>query len=375
MTEPSAGYAGQHWDADAVLSYAQQRWYDPRTGRFLSEDPVGATDERIAQPGRMHAFAYGAGNPLLWTDPLGLDVGQPESTSARAQEDMRYQAGRNDNNKDQGNWAQGCAAGLADNWKNLDGGAMEAGNHSPEYLAGYVRCQGANLDSYRNSAIAKNTREFWTATPERAGAMGCVLGGGSALSPVGGDVNNLPSNMQSSAGMCQFGVGAATAVMTAGELGVSGYRALKNFRLPMGPAPAFAGISNEARGVAAAEEATAAERMPSHFEATKRGEASGAERAAAPEAAPRDPSMGQRVPPPKELEAFPSVKRATPKTPVQGGGGLRKRWKDGKGGIYEWDSRHGTVERYSKTGEHLGEFDARTGEQLKPADPSREVEP
>jgi RHS repeat-associated protein len=254
-----------------VLSYAQQRWYDPRTGRFLSEDPVGATDERLAQPGRMHAFAYGAGNPLLWTDPLGLDVGQPESTSARAQEDMRYQAGRNDNNKDQGNWAQGCAAGLADNWKNLDGGAMEAGNHSPEYLAGYVRCQGANLDSYRNSAIAKNTREFWTATPERAGAMGCVLGGGSALSPVGGDVNNLPSNMQSSAAACQFGVGAATAVMTAGELGVSGYRALKNFRPPTGPAPAFAGISNEARSVAAAEEASAAERMPTGFEARARG--------------------------------------------------------------------------------------------------------
>ncbi len=153
---------------------------------------------------------------------------------------------------------------------------MEAGTHSPEYLAGYVRCQGANLDSYRNSAIAKNTREFWTATPERAGALGCVLGGGSALSPVGGDVNNLPSNMQSSAAACQFGVGAATAVMTAGELGVSGYRALKNFRPPTGPAPAFAGISSEARGVAAAaEEASAAERMPGQFKTSKRGDAPG----------------------------------------------------------------------------------------------------
>jgi hypothetical protein len=32
-----------------VLSYAQQRWYDPRTGRFLSEDPVG---QDLASRGR-----------------------------------------------------------------------------------------------------------------------------------------------------------------------------------------------------------------------------------------------------------------------------------------------------------------------------------
>jgi RHS repeat-associated protein len=76
--EASAGYAGQHWDVDAGLSYAQQRWYDPGAGRFLSEDPVGTTAERLREPGRLHAFAYGAMNPLRWTDPLGLDVGQAE---------------------------------------------------------------------------------------------------------------------------------------------------------------------------------------------------------------------------------------------------------------------------------------------------------
>lgn len=81
------------------------------------------------------------------------------------------------------------------------------------------------------------------------------------------------------------------------------------------------------------------------------------------------------VPPPRELKAFPGTEPATRKTPVQGGGGLRKRWVDRDGGIYEWDYQHGRVERYNKRGKHIGEFDAETGEQTKPADPDKKVEP
>lgn len=84
---------------------------------------------------------------------------------------------------------------------------------------------------------------------------------------------------------------------------------------------------------------------------------------------------GQRVPPPRTLEAFPGATRAKPKTSVQGGGGLRRRWTDKKGNIYEWDSQHGTVEKYNKRGRHQGEFDAQTGKQVKQADPNRTVDP
>jgi RHS repeat-associated protein len=86
-------------------------------------------------------------------------------------------------------------------------------------------------------------------------------------------------------------------------------------------------------------------------------------------------SPGQPVPAPKELDAFPDAQWAKPKTPVQGGGGLRPRWKDSDGRIYEWDRQHGTVEVYNKRGRHLGEFDPKTGEQVKPNDPGRRIEP
>jgi hypothetical protein len=75
------------------------------------------------------------------------------------------------------------------------------------------------------------------------------------------------------------------------------------------------------------------------------------------------------------LPAFPDAKTAKKRTPVKGGGTLRSRWKDSKGRIFEWDSQHGTVELYDRSGRnHLGEFDPVSGVQTKPADPTRRVE-
>jgi hypothetical protein len=66
----------------------------------------------------------------------------------------------------------------------------------------------------------------------------------------------------------------------------------------------------------------------------------------------------------EQITAFPDLKKVKDKNPVQGGGGLRKRWTDAKGRrIYEWDSRHGELEMYRDDGAHLGAFDPYTGEQ------------
>jgi RHS repeat-associated protein len=74
------------------------------------------------------------------------------------------------------------------------------------------------------------------------------------------------------------------------------------------------------------------------------------------------------IPPPVNLPAFPDAVRVRPKN-------NRTRWRDSDGNIYEWDYQHGRVEKYDKRGRHLGEFDPNTGEQTKPADPSRRTEP
>jgi hypothetical protein len=74
------------------------------------------------------------------------------------------------------------------------------------------------------------------------------------------------------------------------------------------------------------------------------------------------------------LPAFPKATKSASKTPIRGGG-LRKRWKDDDGTIYEWDYAHGTVEKNDSWGHHQGEFDPDNGKQLKAALPSRRVEP
>lgn len=81
------------------------------------------------------------------------------------------------------------------------------------------------------------------------------------------------------------------------------------------------------------------------------------------------------IPAPRLLRAFPTAQPVKPKTSVQGGGGLRKRWKDLEGNIYEWDSIHGTIESYDRRGNHLGEFNSETGELIKPPNPDYKVEP
>lgn len=80
------------------------------------------------------------------------------------------------------------------------------------------------------------------------------------------------------------------------------------------------------------------------------------------------------VTPPQTLPGFPKANRATPKTPM-GGGKKRKRWINDDGDILEWDYQHGKIERYNKRGKHKGEFDPDTGDQTKPADPTRTVTP
>jgi len=58
-------YTGREWDAETGLYYYRARYYDPQTGRFINEDPIGW----VAGP---NGYAYVANNPLYFTDPEGL---------------------------------------------------------------------------------------------------------------------------------------------------------------------------------------------------------------------------------------------------------------------------------------------------------------
>jgi RHS repeat-associated protein len=57
-------YTGREWDSETSLYYYRARYYDPSTGRFLSEDSTGFE-------GGVNFFAYVGNNPTNITDSDG----------------------------------------------------------------------------------------------------------------------------------------------------------------------------------------------------------------------------------------------------------------------------------------------------------------
>jgi RHS repeat-associated protein len=57
-------FAGQWFDSESGLHYNYNRYYDPNSGQYLSQDPIGLA-------GGMRTQAYVA-DPVHWVDPLGL---------------------------------------------------------------------------------------------------------------------------------------------------------------------------------------------------------------------------------------------------------------------------------------------------------------
>ncbi|MCA3718063.1 MAG: AHH domain-containing protein, partial [Brevundimonas sp.] len=63
-------YTGQLWLPDAQVYHYKARAYHPGFGRFLQTDPLGYA-------AGANLYGYVGGDPVNWTDPLGLDARRP----------------------------------------------------------------------------------------------------------------------------------------------------------------------------------------------------------------------------------------------------------------------------------------------------------
>jgi RHS repeat-associated protein len=68
-TEPGYAFTGREWDPQTGLYYYRARYYEPKAGRFLGEDPLRF---EVAP----NFYAYVLNNPQNLTDPSGLEVRQ-----------------------------------------------------------------------------------------------------------------------------------------------------------------------------------------------------------------------------------------------------------------------------------------------------------
>jgi len=65
-TNTETGYAGASTpNGTGGFAYLRNRWYDPKTGRFLTQDPIGLA-------GGVNLYSYAANDPVASTDPFGL---------------------------------------------------------------------------------------------------------------------------------------------------------------------------------------------------------------------------------------------------------------------------------------------------------------
>jgi len=63
--ENNLRYQGQYFDEETCLHYNRHRYYNPNTGQFISQDPIGLL-------GGVNNYRY-APNPTGWVDPFGLE--------------------------------------------------------------------------------------------------------------------------------------------------------------------------------------------------------------------------------------------------------------------------------------------------------------
>ena len=61
-------YTGAVYDKSTGLYYMNARYYNPETGRFISQDSCRGS---VDNPGQWHLYAYCANNPINYTDPSG----------------------------------------------------------------------------------------------------------------------------------------------------------------------------------------------------------------------------------------------------------------------------------------------------------------
>jgi RHS repeat-associated protein len=59
--------AGQYFDTETGLHYNYHRYFDPKTGRYLTPDPIGMN-------GGVNFYAYASNKPIMMIDPFGLEV-------------------------------------------------------------------------------------------------------------------------------------------------------------------------------------------------------------------------------------------------------------------------------------------------------------
>ena len=65
-------YIGEYYDSDTALNYLNARYYNSFIGKFISQDPMFWSPEKVlSDPQSLNAYSYARNNPISLSDPNG----------------------------------------------------------------------------------------------------------------------------------------------------------------------------------------------------------------------------------------------------------------------------------------------------------------
>ncbi len=150
-------YNGEYLDAESGLIYLRNRYYDPHTGRFITEDPI---------KDGLNWYVYANNNPIMFFDPFGL---APTTKEAAEMADHIYHWDQNNDKKDRivSGWR------LIDVWWGRE--SMKMGFYIPsgddwknpsEYTIAFKGTTWYNPGDWKNNAeqlLSSKSADMWDA--------------------------------------------------------------------------------------------------------------------------------------------------------------------------------------------------------------------
>jgi RHS repeat-associated protein len=67
-------FTGHEYDVDTQLTYMGARYYNAKTGQFLSVDPNFFSELNLSDPQSFNSYAYARNNPIVYIDPDGRNI-------------------------------------------------------------------------------------------------------------------------------------------------------------------------------------------------------------------------------------------------------------------------------------------------------------
>lgn len=227
MPDWFGGLLNEQKDASGLM-YRRNRYYDPQTGRFTQEDPIGIA-------GGLNVYGYAAGDPVSYSDPYGLSpcIAGPVAmriclaaitvtafTAGRALEQVanNYSAGR----------PLSAGVGRAALRGANEGAAVAMGGEAASAVATRVGLRSIGASTTAASANATSSRIF---IPEGNAVLG-IVHDGKLIAHTSNVTLGHATFVERTIGSLPAGAEAVTIGRFGGELTVTRSRAIHGQALP-----------------------------------------------------------------------------------------------------------------------------------------------